>query len=172
MSTAPRVSLVVARARNGTIGRNNALPWHLPEDLKHFRKLTTGHAIVMGRRTFESIGRPLPSRRSIVISRTESFAPEGVEVVASLDDALARCAGMPEAFVIGGAGLFQEAIEVADRAIVTEIDADFEGDTFFEPLDAAQWTPTSRTEAESASGLRYAIVIYERKAAEHAASAA
>lgn len=161
----PRVTLVVARARNGTIGRDNGLPWHLPEDLKHFRRLTTGHPVVMGRRTHESIGRPLPGRRNIVVSRTPGYASEGVDVVASLDEALARCAGLPEAFVIGGARLFEAALPAARRAVITEIDADFDGDTTMAPLDAAQWQPVHRDDAQGAGGLRYAIVTYERRAA-------
>lgn len=160
---APRVTLVVARARNGTIGRDNALPWHLPEDLKHFRATTTGHAVVMGRRTYESIGRPLPNRRNLVISRTPGFAPEGVEVLPSLEAALARCAGLPEAFVIGGAQLYREALGRADRAIVTEIDADFDGDAHFDALDPVQWQAVARRDETGANGLPFAVVTYERR---------
>ena len=160
----PRVTLVVARARNGVIGRGNALPWHLPEDLKHFRRLTIGHPIVMGRRTHESIGRVLPGRRNIVVSRTPGWHADGVEVAASLDEALARCAGCPEAFVVGGAQLFRAAWPLADRAVFTEIDADFDGDVRLDAPDAARWRAVQRDEAIGANGLRYAVVTYERTA--------
>lgn len=160
----PRVTIVVARARNGVIGRDNALPWHLPEDLGHFKRLTTGHPIIMGRRTHESIGRALPGRRNLVVSRTAGYAPDGVEVVGSLDEAVARCAGAAEAFVIGGAQLYAAAWPRAHRAVITEIDADFEGDARIDPPDAARWRAVHRAEAIGAGGLRYAIVTYERRA--------
>jgi len=136
---APRLTLIVARARNGVIGRAGALPWHLPEDLAHFKRTTMGHPIVMGRKTWESIGRPLPGRRSIVVSRQPGFVAAGAEVADSLEAALARCVQASEVFVIGGAQLYREALPHAERLIVTEIDADFDGDAHFPAPDPAQW---------------------------------
>ena len=140
----PRVNLIVARARNGVIGRGGTLPWHLPEDLRHFKRSTLGHPIVMGRKTWESIGRALPGRRSIVLTRNPRFSAPGCETAGSLAQALAMCEGAAEVFVIGGAQLFAEALPLAQRLVVTEIDADFEGDTFFPPFDPAAWRQTAR----------------------------
>jgi dihydrofolate reductase len=142
--TSPRLSLIVARARNGVIGRAGTLPWRLPEDLAFFKRTTMGHPIVMGRRTWESIGRPLPGRRNIVVSRQAGFVAAGAEVVPSLDEALRLCAGAGELFVIGGAQLYGEALPRADRLIVTEIDADFDGDTHWPAPDPAHWREAAR----------------------------
>ena len=140
----PRVTLILARARNGVIGAKGGLPWHLPEDLAFFKRTTMGHPIVMGRRTWESIGRPLPGRRSIVVTRDRQFAAAGAEVAHSLDEAIQRCAGTHEIFVIGGAHLYMEALGRADRLLLTEIDADFEGDTFLPAAVAEDWAESSR----------------------------
>jgi dihydrofolate reductase len=142
--TVPRITLIVARARNGVIGRAGTLPWRLPEDLAFFKRTTMGHPIVMGRRTWESIGRPLPGRRNIVVSRQAGFVAAGAEVVPSLDEALRLCAGAGELFVIGGAQLYGEALPRADRLIVTEIDADFDGDTHWPAPDPAHWREAAR----------------------------
>jgi len=158
----PRITLVVARARDGAIGRDNALPWHLPEDLQHFKATTLGHPIVMGRRTFESIGRPLPGRRSIVVSRNPAWAHEGCERAGSLDDAIARCSGAPELFVVGGGQLYAEAMPRADRLIVTDVAIDVEGDTFFPAIDPARWTCTRNEPRTSRTGLGFAIRTFER----------
>ncbi len=170
----PRVTLVVARARNGVIGVDNRLPWHLPEDLKHFRALTMGHSIVMGRRTFESIGRPLPGRRTIVVTRDRARSWPGVECADSFRAALAQAAApgddpaiaTDEVFVIGGAQLFAEALPLADRAIVTEIDLEVEGDVHFADLDAAAWDIHARDAHRSSNGLQYEIVEYRRRTAQ------
>ncbi len=166
----PRVTLVVARSRNGVIGADGGLPWHLPEDLKHFRSLTTGHAIVMGRRTWESIGRALPGRRSIVVTRGAQRRFEGAEAAASLDEALAIAArpnadasiATDEVFVIGGAQLFAAALPLAGRAVVTEIDRDCDGDTHFDALDSRSWNVVQRSEHRAGDGTRFAIVDYRR----------
>jgi len=166
----PRVTLVVARARNGVIGANGGLPWHLPEDLKHFRALTTGHSIVMGRRTWESIGRALPGRRSIVVSHDAQQHFAGAERASSLDEAIeiaARAGGDPsiatdEVFVIGGAQLFAAAMPLAERAVVSEIDRDYEGDTLFDALDPETWSVVERREYCTADGTRFSIVDYRR----------
>ena len=142
-----RLSLIVARARNGVIGRNNQLPWRLPEDLAYFKRTTLGAPIIMGRKTHESIGRPLPGRRNFVVTRdpTKQFA--GCDVVHSLDQALAQCTldGVEDAFLIGGAELYKIGMPLADRLLVTEINLDVEGDAFFPSPDLAHWQETKRT---------------------------
>ena len=166
----PRLTLVVARARNGVIGRDNALPWHLPEDLRHFKATTLGHAILMGRRTFESIGRPLPGRRTIVVTRDPTWSHPGCERAGSLEEAIALASRAPagaalatdEVFVVGGAQLYAQALPLADRIIATEIALDVEGDVHFPALDPAFWRETAREEHTSARGLPFAIVRYER----------
>lgn len=162
-----RVSIIVARAANGVIGRDNTLPWRLPEDLKHFRALTTGHPIIMGRKTWESLGRPLPGRTNIVVSRNTAFAAEGALPAGSLQAALelaTTAEGADEVFVIGGAQLYAQALEVADRLLVTELVDAFEGDTVFPALDSAVWQPRSREAHISQNGLRFAFVDYRRGA--------
>lgn len=138
------LTLIVARARNGVIGANGKLPWHLPEDLAFFKRTTMGHPIVMGRKTWESIGRPLPGRRSLVVTRDRAFAAPGAEVVHSLDEAIRRCADASEIFVIGGAQLYAEAMPLADRLLVTEVDADFAGDTHLAAPSPQHWTESAR----------------------------
>ncbi len=158
------VVLIAAVARNGVIGKGGALPWHLPEDLRHFKALTLGHPIIMGRRTWESLGRPLPGRHNIVVSRDAQWQPVGAERADSLPAALALAAGAPRVFVIGGAQLYAAALPLADALELTEIDADFDGDTHFPDWPREQFVETSRQPAVSASGLRYALVSYRRKA--------
>lgn len=159
----PRISLIVARARNGVIGRDGGLPWKIPGELAHFKRSTMGHPIVMGRKTWESLGRPLPGRRNIVVTRNAQYAAPGAEVVASLPAALALCADVDEVFVIGGAELYAQALPLARRAIVTEIDADYDGDAHFPALDPAQWQETARSVGPGAPA--HAFVTYERRAA-------
>jgi dihydrofolate reductase len=163
--TRPRITLIVARARNGVIGASGTLPWRLPEDLAHFKRTTLGHPVVMGRRTWESIGRPLPGRRNIVVTRQAGFAAEGAEVVPSLDAALGLCTGSAEVFVIGGAQVYRETLPLAQRLIVTEIDADFAGDTFWPPHESAQWREVAREHRPPGAGRAFAIdfVTYERR---------
>lgn len=139
----PRLNLIVAWSHGRVIGRAGRLPWHLPEDLRHFKRITLGYPIVMGRRTWESIGRPLPGRRSIVVSRNPHWQAAGAEHAADLAQAVAMCEGAPEVFVIGGARLFAEALPQAQRLFLTEIDADFEGDTRFPPADLSAWRETA-----------------------------
>jgi len=157
-----QLAIIVAVDRNHGIGQNNQLPWHLPEDLAHFKRLTTGHPIVMGRKTFDSIGRPLPNRRSIVVTRNADWRHEGVEATTSLAEAVALVGDAP-AFIIGGAQIFNEAMAIADRLIVTHIDAQFDCDTFFPAIDPSVWRETGRQAYDSASGLAYAIVTYQRQ---------
>lgn len=166
------VSVIVAAAENGVIGRGNALPWHLPEDLRYFRRVTMGKPLVMGRRTFESIGRPLPGRTNIVISRNPRFRAEGTRVVASLDDALqlardiALADGVDELLVIGGAEIYAQAIPRADRLYLTLVHSAVEGDALLPPIDWREWRETGR-ERHRGSGDNphdYSFLVYERAA--------
>lgn len=160
-----RISLIVARARNGVIGANGALPWRLPEDLAHFKRATMGHPILMGRKTWQSIGRPLPGRRSIVVTRDVGFRADGAEVAHSLDEALALAADAAEVFVIGGAQLYAEALPRADRVLLTALDADFNGNTLFPLPSTREWQETAR-EHHAPSGERkfgFDFVNYERR---------
>jgi dihydrofolate reductase len=133
------LSLIVAMDRNRLIGRGNALPWHLPADLKHFKSITMGKPIVMGRKTFESIGKPLPGRRNIVISRNADYQAAGCDVVTSLDAALKVAGNVDEIMIIGGTQIFRESFARAQRIYLTLIDAEFEGDAWFPEYDAKQW---------------------------------
>lgn len=159
-----RVTLIAAVASNGVIGAGGQLPWRLPEDLRFFKAQTLGHPVIMGRRTRESIGRPLPGRRNLVVSRTPGFAAEGAEVVPSLDAALARCTGEAEAFVIGGGDLYRAALAHADRIILTEIRQAFDGDTWFPAFDRQAWREVRREAHAPAGGLAHDFVWYERAA--------
>jgi dihydrofolate reductase len=165
----PLVSLVVAAAANGVIGRENRMPWHLPEDLAHFRRLTLGHPVVMGRKTYESIvatlGKPLPGRTNIVVTRQAGFEAPGCVVAPSLDAALAAARKDAEIFVIGGAEIYRLALERADRVYLTRIDAAFEGDAAFPALDPARWRETAREDHPPARGrtFGFAFLRYERK---------
>lgn len=138
-----QISLIVAMAENRVIGRNGTLPWHLPKDLKRFKKLTVGHSILMGRKTFESIGRPLPKRRSLVLSSDPSYRPPGAEVFGDLATALAATAREPEVFVIGGARVFADTLPLAHRLYLTLVHAAIEGDVRFPELETAAWQLTS-----------------------------
>ncbi|MHB0990306.1 MAG: dihydrofolate reductase [Burkholderiales bacterium] len=161
----PIISLVAAVSRNGVIGIRNSLPWHLPADLRFFKQLTLGHAIVMGRKTFDSIGRPLPGRTNIVISRGTYQAPQGVEAVNSIDAAIALCEEQSEVFFIGGGEIFQQAMGVAQRLYLTEIDIDIpDGDAWFPEFDRKAWTEIRReSHYEDAGRYAFDFVVYERK---------
>ncbi|MDO8299059.1 dihydrofolate reductase [Lacisediminimonas sp.] len=160
--TPPELTIVVAVDKQNGIGINNQLPWHLPEDLAHFKRVTSGHPILMGRKTFESIGRPLPNRRNIVITRNAAWQHEGVERAASVGQAVALC-GSERGFIIGGAQVFIEALPLVHSLIVTEIDARFNCDTFFPAIDPAQWVEQSREHQHSEkTGLDFDIVTYRR----------
>ena len=158
-----RLTVVVAVARNGVIGKDGDLPWRLPDDLAYFKRLTSGHPIVMGRKTWESLGRPLPNRRNIVLSRQADYVADGAEVVADLSDAL-RALPDGEAFVIGGAGLYAAALPIADRVCWTEVHADVEGDTDFPAWDRSGWEETERTShaADERHAFAFDFVVYER----------
>jgi dihydrofolate reductase len=135
------VSLVVAVSENGVIGKENQLPWRLPSDLRFFKQLTTGHVVIMGRKTFESIGKPLPNRRNLVISRNVDFGAEGVEVFQNIGDALKSCLGEDEVFIIGGATIYTKAfdLDLVDRIYMTVVHAEFDGDTHFQIPGGKSW---------------------------------
>lgn len=158
-----RLSLIVARARNGVIGHDGKLPWHLSADLKRFKALTMGHHIIMGRKTWESIGRPLPGRTSIVVTRNRSYAAAGAQVVDSLRSALLLAHSDSEAFVIGGAEIYREALPLADRIYLTEVDAEYPGDTFFPALNPEEWTAATRENCAAQDDQpAWDFVLYER----------
>jgi dihydrofolate reductase len=157
--------LIFARARNGVIGHNNTLPWHLPEDLAHFKQTTLGQPVVMGRKTWESLPpkfRPLPGRTNIVVTRQADWQAEGAVVVHSIEEALQHCPSDAQVWVIGGAEVYAQAMHLATRAVVTEIDADFEGDAFAPQFDSA-WQETQRSTHVAANGLRYSLVHWARR---------
>ncbi len=163
MTNPSDLTLVVAIDAQRGIGVDNRLPWHLPADLAHFKRVTLGKPIVMGRKTFDSIGRPLPGRRNVVITRNPEWSAPGVEVASSLEGAIALLQGEP-ASIIGGAQVFTEAMGVAARMIVTEIDHVFRCDTFFPPIDPGIWTETAReAHVAEGEGFGYAFVTYERR---------
>jgi dihydrofolate reductase len=157
----PRVYLVAAVASNGIIGANGQLPWRLPEDLKHFKRITMGHPIVMGRKTWESLKGPLPGRDNIVVTRTPGYQAAGASVASSLEAALALCFGESLVFVIGGAGLFAESLPIAAGLVMTEIHRDFEGDTLFPPYDRSRWKESQREQHVATDGTKFDFVLYE-----------
>lgn len=158
------VSIVVAMDRNGVIGNQGGLPWHLPSDLKRFREITMGKPLVMGRRTHESIGRPLPGRRNIVVSRQPTYVAPGCDMAQSFAAALKLAQDAPEVMVIGGASLYAAALVLADRIYLTEVDAEVAGDVYFPPYTRADWREARRE--PSTKGERdvygYSFVILER----------
>ena len=158
-----RVAIVAAVARNGVIGHRNRMPWHLPEDLRRFRQLTLGHAVIMGRRTFESIGGPLAGRDNIVITRSPDWTGSGCHAAHSLEAALATVREPKDAFVIGGAQIYALALPVASRLYMTEIERDFEGDAFFPEFDRSRWREVSRESRvlDGAGGFSYHFVAYD-----------
>ena len=158
------LTIIVATDQQGGIGIDNTLPWKLPEDLAHFKRLTTGHPILMGRKTFDSIGRPLPNRRNIVITRNPDWRHDGVEAVSSVEAAIALLNGA-EGYVIGGAEIYKQALPLTQRLIITEIGQTFDCDAFFPTVDHAVWQETAReAHVSEKSGLPYAFVTLERKA--------
>jgi dihydrofolate reductase len=164
--TAPRISLVVAMAKNRVIGANNRIPWRLPDEQQLFKRLTMGHHIVMGRKTYESIGRLLPSRKTVIVTRQPSYNVPGATVVHSLPDALKAAAADDEVFVIGGADLFREALPMADRIHLTVVDAEPSGDTFMPELDLTPWQEIGREvhQPDDRHQFGYVYSVYERRA--------
>jgi len=156
-----RIHIVAAVASNGIIGAQGKLPWRLPQDLQHFKRLTLGHPVIMGRRTWESLGKALPGRENIVVTRRRGYEAPGAAVASSLDAALALCAGEPIAFVIGGGELYAAALPLAAGLVLTEIHRAFEGDARFPTFDRAKWRETQRESHTAADGMRFDFVLYE-----------
>jgi dihydrofolate reductase len=161
-----RISLVAAVARGGVIGRDGTIPWRIPEDLARFRDLTTGHPVVMGRRTWDSLPeryRPLPTRRNVVVTRNPDWRAEGAERTGSLDDALRLLRGAPDVFVIGGGELYASALPLADELVLTEIDLDVDGDTVFPRWHREAFEEMSRELHMSENGIPFSFVRYSRR---------
>lgn len=159
------LSLIVAVGENSEIGRHGRMPWHLPADLKRFKALTLGKPVIMGRKTFEAIGKPLPERRNIVVTRNTALQIPGCETAASLTDALVLAAGAREIMLIGGAELYREGLPRAQRIYLTRVHARFEADTFFPMLDQADWRETAREDhvADERNPFAYTFLILERR---------
>lgn len=159
------ISIIVAIARNGVIGAGNNLIWHISEDLRRFKAITTGHPVVMGRKTYESIGRPLPNRTNVVITRQSDFKAEGCVVVHSLQEAIQRFAEDEEVFIIGGGQIYAEALPLAKRIYLTEVDADYEGDTYFPQWDRSSWQliDQERFPRGEKFAQPFAFLTYERR---------
>ena len=162
-----RISLVVAASRNDVIGREGELPWRLPDDLRHFKRLTTGKAVIMGRRTFESIGRPLPERRNIVMTRDEEFAAEGCEMASSLTEAMDLVDGADEVMIIGGGQVYRDFLPLADRIYLTRVQAEVDGDTKFPEIDENLWRLVSSEhhEADDKHGYAFDFLVFDRRPA-------
>ena len=163
--SAPRISLIAALAQNRVIGIENRLPWKLPEDLAHFKALTLGHPILMGRKTFESLGRPLSGRRNIVITRKADYQPSGCETATSIPDAIALCAEAEEIFLIGGAEVYKQALPLVGRLYLTEVQIQAQGDAWFPDYDRSAFREISREShtGEKGDTLAFDFVVYVRK---------
>lgn len=159
-----RLSIVVAISENNAIGKNNQLLWHLPADLKHFKEITTGHTIIMGRKTYDSIGKPLPNRRSIVITRSTDLAIEGVEVVNSLSEAIALCKPDEVAFIIGGAEIYKQAMPYASAIHLTKVHQHYEADAFFPEINPTAWKEINSVTypADEKNNVAYTFSTLER----------
>jgi dihydrofolate reductase len=158
-----KLHLIYARARNGTIGKDNQMPWHLPEDLAHFKRVTLGQPVIMGRKTWDSLParfRPLPGRTNIVITRQVDWNGEGASRAASIEEAMQLCGDVPDAWIMGGAEIYRQAEPLASTAVVTEIDAHFDGDAFAPELGAA-WQEIQRESHVAANGLPFSFVTYQ-----------
>jgi dihydrofolate reductase len=161
-----RISLVAAVARGGVIGRDGGIPWRLPEDMQRFRALTMGHPVVMGRRTWESLPdgfRPLPGRGNVVVSRNPDWSAQGADRAGSVEDALRLLEGAPQVFVIGGGEIYAAALPLADELLLTEIDAEIEGDTYFPPWNRDVFAEVARDERVSSDGTHFSFVTYARR---------
>ncbi|MDE2311083.1 MAG: dihydrofolate reductase [Betaproteobacteria bacterium] len=159
-----QIAIIVAMAKNRTIGINNTLPWRIPEDLKHFKALTMGHHLIMGRKTFDSIGKPLPGRTTVVVTRDRRLRIDGCTVVHSLPEAIASCASDPQTFVVGGEDVYAQSLPLADTLYITEIQQDVAGDAVFPAFDKAEWREVSREikHQETPQPLEYHFVTYRR----------
>ncbi|OKS85461.1 Dihydrofolate reductase [Mucilaginibacter polytrichastri] len=155
---------MVAIAQNHAIGKNNQLLWNLPRDLKHFKDITTGHTVIMGRKTYDSVGKPLPKRRNIIVTR-QNITIEGCEVVASIEDALALCADEAEVFIVGGAEIYRQAMHLTNRIYLTIVKKDFEADSFFPVIDEKEWQTTAQEdfEADDKNTIPFSFITLERQ---------
>ena len=162
--TQQHISIIVAMAQNRTIGINNTLPWRCPEDLKHFKALTMGHPMIMGRKTFDSIGKPLPGRTTVVVTRNRELQIDGCIMTHSLEEAIAACAGDDEIFIVGGAELYAQALPLVDTLYITEIFQDVEGDAHFPEFSRAEWQEISREKRSQTmpQPLEYHFITYRR----------
>lgn len=156
------LSIIVAIANNRVIGLNNTLPWHLPEDLKRFKALTMGHHIIMGRKTYESLGRLLPGRTTVIVTRNPHYRIEGAQIAHGLEAALDIASGDAEPFLIGGAELYKAGLPLANKLYLTEVHADFVGDAYLSEIEMAEWVETARSTHTSQNGLAYSYVEYQR----------
>ena len=159
-----KLHLIYARARNGVIGKDNQMPWHLPEDLAHFKRVTLGQPVIMGRKTWDSLPqkfRPLPGRLNIVVTRQDDWQAEGALRAGSIDEALQLCGEAPDAWIMGGAEIYRQAEPLASTAVVTEIDAEFDGDAFA-PTLSTQWREVQRESHVAANGLHFSFVTYQQ----------
>lgn len=167
-----KLAIIVAAAKNGVIGRNNQLPWHLPQDLKYFKTVTLGKPVIMGRKTFESIGKPLPGRVNIVITRNKDWVADGVIVTNSFEQALSEAQKVldanslltSEVMVIGGAEIYRSSLQFADRIYLTRIDLEPDGDAFFDVPDEAEWALESNEAGDVAASVKHEFLIYKRVA--------
>ncbi len=158
------ISIIVAKSRNNVIGVHNQLPWHMPADLKYFKKVTTGHTVIMGRKTYESVGKPLPNRTNIVITRQQDFHADGVTIEASLEQALKQVTA-DEVFILGGGEVFGQAMNMADKLYVTDIDITLDGEVYFPEIDTCQWTLSSEEthQKDEKNPYDYSFKVYVRK---------
>jgi dihydrofolate reductase len=163
MPSKPTLSVIAAMARNRVIGIHNTLPWRLPEDLKHFKALTMGHHIIMGRKTYESIGKPLPGRTTVIVTRDAGYQVEGCVTATSIEDAIAACGEDEEIFFVGGAEMYAQVLPRADRLYLTEIQAEYEGDAWFPEFNLSIWKESARQAHVSDAGLGYHFVTYQRR---------
>jgi len=157
-------SIVVAISENHAIGKDNKLLWYLPNDLKHFKEITSGHTVIMGRKTYESVGKPLPNRRNIIITR-QNITIEGCEVVNSIEAALALCADEAEVFIVGGAEIYKQSMHLTDRIYLTIVHKDFDGDSYFPEINPNDWHETARDdhEPDAKNALPYSFITFEKK---------
>lgn len=165
-----KLAIIVAAAKNGVIGNNNQLPWHLPQDLKYFKSVTLGKPVIMGRKTYESIGRPLPGRTNIVVTRSADWKVDGVVVVNSIEQALeearkaiaASATPVEEAMIIGGAEIYRTALPMVNKVYLTRVEVEIEGDAFFPALPEAEWQLASTTAGDEQASLAHQFLVYER----------
>src|SRR5471030_3297475 len=157
------VSIVVAISQNHAIGKDNKLLWYLPNDLKHFKEITSGLTVIMGRKTYESVGKPLPNRRNIIITR-QNITIEGCEVVNSIEAALALCSAEAEVFIVGGADIYKQSMHLTDRIYLTIVHKEFDGDSFFPQIDPNEWQETEREdfEPDEKNKLPYSFITYQK----------